>query len=106
MCVPPKSWMEIFSMGVQERPKMFKQALVQFLRDEEGVVTIEYALMAALVAVGLIVTLLYYRENIKELFGQIGSVTDTVTAGVAAVNGSTAPTTAAIATVSGASLNN
>lgn len=85
---------------------MFKQAVMKFLRDEEGVVTIEYALMAALVAVGLIVTLLYYRTNLKELFTQIGSVTDTVTGAVAAVNSSTAPTTAAITTVGAGSLNN
>jgi pilus assembly protein Flp/PilA len=47
--------------------------LIQFLRDEQGATAIEYGLIAALVAVGLIVSLSVLGNNLSEQFNYIGS---------------------------------
>lgn len=63
----------------------FMQSVKNFIRDEEGVVTIEYALVAAIVAIGLIVTLGKFQESIKafliditERLTAMGGVVDAV----------------------------
>lgn len=43
----------------------------QFLRDEEGVTIVEYALMAALIALGVAVTVILVRDQIVTLFSRI-----------------------------------
>lgn len=42
-----------------------------FLRDEEGVTIIEYALMAALISLGVVVTVLLVRAELKAVFQKI-----------------------------------
>jgi pilus assembly protein Flp/PilA len=45
----------------------------QFLRDEEGVTAIEYALIAALIAVVIIGAVTFVGEEVNETFSTIGN---------------------------------
>ena len=45
--------------------------LMRFFKDEEGVVMIEYALIAALIGVALIVTLGLVTGALQNIFGRI-----------------------------------
>ncbi len=45
--------------------------LMRFFKDEEGVVMIEYALIAALIGVALIVVLTYVAGGIENIFNYI-----------------------------------
>jgi pilus assembly protein Flp/PilA len=51
----------------------FALAIRKFARDEEGVTIIEYALMAALIAVGVAVAVLSIRTELNTLFGKIAA---------------------------------
>jgi pilus assembly protein Flp/PilA len=57
---------------------MFKQ----FIQDEQGATAIEYGLIAALVAVGLIVSLSVLGNNLSSQFNYIGSTIGAQSAGV------------------------
>ena len=50
-----------------------KAAILNFLRDEEGASAIEYALIAGIIAVGILGTLKPVREAINTLFTNIGN---------------------------------
>jgi pilus assembly protein Flp/PilA len=45
--------------------------LMRFFKDEEGVVMIEYALIAALIGVALIITLGLVTGALQNIFGRI-----------------------------------
>jgi len=45
--------------------------LIKFFKDEEGVVMIEYALIAALIGVALILTLGLVTNALEDIFGRI-----------------------------------
>ena len=45
--------------------------LMRFFKDEEGVVMIEYALIAALIGVALIITLGLVTGALENIFGRI-----------------------------------
>jgi len=49
-----------------------KAAILNFLRDEEGASAIEYALIAGIIAVGILGALEPVRDAIGKLFGKIG----------------------------------
>lgn len=51
--------------------KTFWQNIKQFVRDEEGVTAIEYALIAALIAVAIIATVQLVGQKIDATFQQI-----------------------------------
>ena len=54
--------------------------LVKFFKDEEGVVMIEYALIAALIGVALIATLIALEGEIDQIFNYIkGKLSDAQT---------------------------
>lgn len=42
-----------------------------FLRDEEGVTIIEYALMAALIALGVVATVILVKTELVNVFNKI-----------------------------------
>jgi pilus assembly protein Flp/PilA len=42
-----------------------------FLRDEEGVTIIEYALMAALIALGVVATVILVKDELISVFSKI-----------------------------------
>lgn len=50
---------------------MLKQAIVAFLRDEEGASAIEYVLIAAMVAVALITFVTPIRAAVTNIFTDI-----------------------------------
>lgn len=49
----------------------------QFVREEDGVTAIEYGLIAALVAVGIIAALQLIGADIKSIFEKIADATKT-----------------------------
>ena len=58
----------------------------QFLNDEEGATAIEYGLIAALVAVGLIVALSVLGNNLSKQFNYIGTTIGAQQASIATSN--------------------
>ena len=54
----------------------FILATRQFMQDEEGVTAIEYGLIAALVAVGIIVALTALGTSLTTIFGEISAALD------------------------------
>ena len=56
--------------------------IIQFLNDEQGATAIEYGLIAALVAVGLIVSLSVLGNNLSTQFNYIGSTIGAQTAAI------------------------
>lgn len=52
------------------------EMIKQFVRDEEGVTAIEYGLIAALVAVGLIVALRTLGTSLSDIFGRVSTALD------------------------------
>lgn len=48
-----------------------KQALVRFLRDEEGATAVEYGLIAALIAVAIILSITDLGDKLKDVFETI-----------------------------------
>ena len=58
----------------------------QFLSDEQGATAIEYGLIAALVAVGLIVALSVLGNNLSSQFNYIGSTIGAQNASIATSN--------------------
>ena len=51
----------------------FVSAIRRFLRDEEGVTAIEYALMAALIALAIVGAVLLLGGKLANLFNLIGN---------------------------------
>jgi len=52
--------------------KAFWQKTLQFLRDEEGVTAIEYALIAALIAIVIIAGTKYVGTEVNATFERVG----------------------------------
>lgn len=52
---------------------MLLQKITRFLRDEDGAVAIEYSLLAALIAVGIIVGAQAVGTDINDLFNRIAT---------------------------------
>ena len=50
--------------------------MIKFIREENGVTAIEYGLIAALIAVGIIVSLTALGDSLESNFDQIGSALD------------------------------
>jgi pilus assembly protein Flp/PilA len=48
-----------------------KQAIQQFLREEDGVSAIEYGLLAGLIAVAIITTVTTIGTNLNTVFGYV-----------------------------------
>lgn len=51
----------------------------RFLKDESGATAIEYALIAALVGLGLITALGFLKDDIVDAFNKIGDELETAT---------------------------
>ncbi len=47
--------------------------LQQFFRDEEGQGLVEYALIIAVIAIAVIVAMVFLREQIQNIFSNIGN---------------------------------
>jgi pilus assembly protein Flp/PilA len=56
-------------------------AMYKFAREEEGVTIIEYALMAALIGLGVAATVFTLQGDLKTLFGKISSCVKTPSTG-------------------------
>lgn len=56
--------------------KTFWLNIQQFLRDEEGVTAIEYALIAALIAVVIIAAVTFVGQEVSETFQDVGAALD------------------------------
>lgn len=53
--------------------KVLWNNIQKFLRDEEGVTAIEYALIAALIAVVIIAAVTYVGNEVNDTFQEIGN---------------------------------
>lgn len=53
--------------------KVFWNNVQKFLRDEEGVTAIEYALIAALIAIVIIVAVKFVGNEVKDTFNKVGN---------------------------------
>ena len=53
-----------------------KEKLIKFLKDEDGIETIEYALIAALIAIASIVAAVYLGAEVNETYSSVGSTLD------------------------------
>ncbi len=51
-----------------------KEKLIRFFKDEDGIETIEYALIATLIAIAVIVGATFLGEEANKLFNGVGSV--------------------------------
>ena len=53
--------------------KVFWNNVQKFLRDEEGVTAIEYALIAALIAIVIILAVKFVGNEVKDTFNKVGN---------------------------------
>ncbi|ABB06250.1 pilus assembly protein [Burkholderia stabilis] len=60
----------------------FIQQASRFVRDEDGVTAIEYGLIAALIAVGIILALSTIGKDLKTVFSTIAADLDSAVAGI------------------------
>ncbi|KVH35192.1 pilus assembly protein [Burkholderia cepacia] len=60
----------------------FIQHASRFVRDEDGVTAIEYGLIAALIAVGIILALSTIGKDLKTVFSTIAADLDSAVAGI------------------------
>jgi pilus assembly protein Flp/PilA len=61
-----------------------KQQFLQFWNDEEGVTTLEYAILAALLVAGLAAVITALTDGLEEFFG-------TISAKLQSIGGTTPP---------------
>lgn len=50
-----------------------KKKLISFLKDEDGIETIEYALIAALIAIASIAAATFLGEEVNSVYSEVGS---------------------------------
>ena len=60
----------------------FIQKAGRFIRDEDGVTAIEYGLIAALIAIGIIAALSTIGKDLKTVFSTIAADLDSAVAGI------------------------
>jgi Flp pilus assembly pilin Flp len=53
------------------------KTLVNFLKDERGLETVEWVVMAALVVLGLVALIAGFKDKVAGVFTQIGDEIDT-----------------------------
>ena len=51
-----------------------KEKLIKFLKDEDGIETIEYALIAALIAIASILAATFLGNEVNDVYSGVGSV--------------------------------
>ena len=54
-----------------------KKKLISFLKDEEGIETMEYALIAALIAIASITAAVFLGTETNEMYSSVGAELDT-----------------------------
>jgi len=47
--------------------------MVEFMREEQGQGLVEYALIIAVIAIAVIVAMIFLREQIQNIFSNIGN---------------------------------
>jgi len=55
-----------------------KEKLIKFLKDEDGIETIEYALIAALIAIASILAATFLGQEVNSTFSTVGSTLESV----------------------------
>jgi len=53
------------------------EKLLRFLKEENGVTAIEYALIASVVALGILVALLFLRNSLRNKYNTIANTVNT-----------------------------
>jgi len=62
-----------FPHQISVRPPEMTSLFKRFLKDESGATAIEYGLIAAIVAIGLIASLRGLKNNLQSTFNKVGS---------------------------------
>ena len=55
-----------------------KKKLISFLKDEDGIETIEYALIAALIAIASIAAATFLGDEVNDVYSGVGSTLEGV----------------------------
>ncbi|MBW2644014.1 MAG: Flp family type IVb pilin [Deltaproteobacteria bacterium] len=50
-----------------------KEKLIKFLKDEDGIETIEYALIAALIAIAAIAAATFLGDEVNDIYSSVGT---------------------------------
>ncbi|KML43860.1 Flp family type IVb pilin [Burkholderia stabilis] len=58
------------------------EKIAWFIQDQEGVTAIEYGLIAALIAIGIVVALTTIGTDLKTVFSTVAADLDSVVAGI------------------------
>ena len=53
-----------------------KRIIIGFFKDDDGVTAIEYGLIAALIAVGIIASVVFLGTSLKDTFSYVGDNVD------------------------------
>jgi pilus assembly protein Flp/PilA len=51
-----------------------KEKFIRFFKDEEGIETVEYALIAALIAIAIIIGATFLGDTVNNVYSTVGSV--------------------------------
>ena len=54
-----------------------KEKLIKFIKDEDGIETIEYALIAALIAIASIAAATFLGEEVNAVYDSVGDTLNT-----------------------------
>jgi pilus assembly protein Flp/PilA len=65
--------------GVRDKEETMRELWNNFVKDESGQGLVEYVLIIALVSVGLILVLVAFRDQIAQVFRDIGGELDNAT---------------------------
>lgn len=66
-------------LNLENEMKTLWKNIQQFLRDEEGVTAIEYALIAALIAVVIIAAVTLVGNEVNDTFNKVGKTLENAT---------------------------
>ena len=58
-----------------------KEKFIRFFKDEEGIETVEYALIAALIAIAIIIGATFLGDTVNNVYSTVGSVVSTYPGG-------------------------
>ena len=62
---------KFYSIKLKRKEKKMNTTISRFLKEDDGVTMIEYGLIAAIIAIGVLLTLQGVRDGLVTLFGRV-----------------------------------